>query len=130
MRKSSHGHRTKETPGFETRRARAPGQQPDAPANTEKISKTRSRGTTDRGEHTAVPPARTVRWDRSATLTAVAYATPPIGRCRRWVVIVPRCPACGYAHVHRDTGAHGGRRTGSCGATYRLVITGRRRGAA
>lgn len=60
--------------------------------------------------------------------TAVAFASPPIGRCHLWVLIVPRCPVCFHAHVHRSTGDHGGRRTGSCGAAYRVIIAGRGRG--
>jgi hypothetical protein len=41
--------------------------------------------------------------DDSATheLIAVAYASPPIGRCQRWVLIVPRCPACGAVDLIR-----------------------------
>jgi hypothetical protein len=69
--------------------------------------------------------------DDSATheLIAVAYASPPIGRCQRWVLIVPRCPACAHCHVHRSTGPHGGRRTGSCGASYSVVLAGWQRSA-
>jgi hypothetical protein len=77
----------------------------------------------------------TDRLDRSSPagqreVTAVAYSSPPIGRCSLWVLIVPRCPSCLHTHVHRSSGDHGGRRTGSCGATYRVVIAGRGKGAA
>lgn len=60
--------------------------------------------------------------------TAQGFATPPSGRRVLWAVVVPTCPACGHLHLHRSTGRHGGRRTGSCGATYLVVLAGAKRG--
>ena len=67
---------------------------------------------------------------RQRGLIAVAFASPPIGRRSMWTLVVSRCVACGYVHVHRVAGSHGGRRTGSCGVSYRIVIAGQRKGAA
>jgi hypothetical protein len=67
---------------------------------------------------------------RQREVTAVAYLSPPIGRRSLWAVVVVRCPICSHLHIHRSTGPHGGRRTGSCGTSYRIVIAGRRRGSA
>jgi hypothetical protein len=60
--------------------------------------------------------------DDSALVTVV-ITSPPIGRCRRLVLVVPRCPACSHCHIHRSADPHGGRRrTGSCGKSYQVVL--------
>jgi hypothetical protein len=56
------------------------------------------------------------------------FAAPPAGRRRLWAVVVPECCWCGYLHLHRSTGSHGGRRTASCGHDYVVVLAGSRRG--
>jgi hypothetical protein len=58
------------------------------------------------------------------------FAAEPAGRRSMWAVVVPRCCWCLGLHIHRSTGAHGGRRTGSCGKEYVVVLAGRRKGAA
>lgn len=65
---------------------------------------------------------------RQAQLIASGFAAPPAGRRRLWAVVIPTCPACGLLHLHRSTGQHGGTRTGSCGAEYRVVLAGDKRG--
>lgn len=55
------------------------------------------------------------------------FAAPPAGRRRLWAVVVPTCCWCGYLHLHRSTGSHGGRRTGSCGHDYVVVLAGNQR---
>jgi len=59
---------------------------------------------------------------------AKAFAAAPAGRRTLWTLVVPRCPSCSHLHLHRATGPHPGRRTGSCGAAYFLVIAGSKRG--
>lgn len=62
-------------------------------------------------------------------LTAVGYLAPPIGRRTQWAIVVPRCVSCGFLHIHRSTSGDVARqRTGSCGAVYRIVIAGGKRG--
>jgi hypothetical protein len=54
---------------------------------------------------------------------AAAVAFPPTGRRHTWLVLVRKCPACGYAHAHRARNPGrivGSGRTGSCGAAYLL----------
>ena len=59
---------------------------------------------------------------------AKAFAAPPAGRRTLWTLVVPRCPFCAHLHLHRGTGPHPGRRVGSCGTAYFLVIAGSKRG--
>jgi hypothetical protein len=64
----------------------------------------------------------------SAHLVEVrGFAAAPFGRRRFWAIVVPSCPHCGYLHLHRAQGEHGGDRTGSCGRGYRVVIAGQKR---
>jgi hypothetical protein len=77
------------------------------------------RQATDHDERTA---------ERRQLARAKAFAAPPAGRRTLWTIVVPRCPSCSHLHLHRATGPHPGRRTGSCGSTYLLVIAGSKRG--
>jgi hypothetical protein len=74
--------------------------------------------------HQDMPPED----QRRKVVVAVAFVAPPSGRRRLHTLVVVRCPRCGAMHFHRSTGAHGGQRTGSCGASYVVVIAGHGRG--
>lgn len=66
---------------------------------------------------------------RQRVMTAVGFVAEPIGRRTMYALVVPRCPTCRCMHFHRSTGPHGGKRRGSCGAGYTVVIAGCERGA-
>jgi hypothetical protein len=74
---------------------------------------------TDPGHRSA--PARHQR------VTARAFLAAPIGRRQQHALVVPTCPRCAHLHIHRAAGPHGGRRTGSCGATDTVIVAGRKR---
>jgi hypothetical protein len=76
------------------------------------------------GQNQDNPPAR------RAEVIAGGFAAAPAGRRTLHAVIVPCCPHCGFLHQHKSASGQGGRRTGSCGRAYRVVIVGRRKGAA
>lgn len=59
-----------------------------------------------------------------AEIVAVAYLSPPIGRRGLPLLVVVDCPACHHVHTHRG---RGGRRVGSCGASYLLRVAGTKR---
>ncbi|MCA1671731.1 MAG: hypothetical protein LC799_05850 [Actinobacteria bacterium] len=58
---------------------------------------------------------------------AKAFAASPTGRRTLWTLVVPRCPFCSHLHLHRATGPHPGRRVGSCGESYFVLISGSKR---
>ncbi len=70
------------------------------------------------------------------SLIATGELHPPIGRRRTWMLLVKRCPLCGYAHTHRaDVVRPTYRRAPLCGhaAEYRVDavrVWRQRRGAA
>lgn len=55
---------------------------------------------------------------------AAGFIAEPIGRRTEPALIVPRCPKCLCLHLHRG---RGDQRTGSCGATYTVIIAGGKR---
>lgn len=62
------------------------------------------------------------RSDRSRAPMAWFREYAPAGRRTRYVQLVPACPNCRGAHLHRSPEpVTGGMRTGSCGRRYRLV---------
>lgn len=66
---------------------------------------------------------------RQGVLIAPGFISPAIGRRHLALVVIPRCPACSYVHVHRSNAVNVvGKRTGSCGATYIVRIAGSKRG--
>lgn len=72
---------------------------------------------------------------RRDRLVAVGEFHPPCGRRGLGAVIVRRCPACQYLHIHRAMlvrTVDGSERTGSCGVTYivRVLPAQRIEGAA
>lgn len=79
------------------------------------------------------PPPREVQGQRNPSarpreVLASGFAAPPAGRRTKWAIVIPTCPFCGYLHLHRAAGDHGGRRTSSCGREYRVVLAGSKRG--
>jgi hypothetical protein len=67
---------------------------------------------------------------RRAEVIAGGFAAALAGRRTLHAIIVPCCPHCGFLHQHKSASGQVGRRTGSCGRAYRVVIVGRRKGAA
>jgi hypothetical protein len=55
---------------------------------------------------------------RPTTAAAVAYA--PAGSRQHWALVVPACPYCHGAHLHRGA-AYGGIRRAGCGRGEYLV---------
>lgn len=60
-------------------------------------------------------------------VTVLGFALAPAGRRTLWALVVPTCPHCSAAHLHRATGPHDGLRVASCGRPYKIRLTGSRR---
>lgn len=70
-------------------------------------------------------PPEDIRSGRSAGAVAIGFVSGPVGRRTLPLTVVVRCPACSRVHTHR--GDEGGRRVGSCGASYTVRIAGGQR---